>query len=77
MMTTIHDDIDDLVQDCSISSALAIEILQSFTKPRYGVTRLQWAKHSNMGNIQMSVGDNCSYKWCLSMLFLFITKYLS
>ena len=27
------DDIDGLVQDCSISSALAMEILQSCTKP--------------------------------------------
>ena len=25
--------IDDLVQDCSISSALAMELLQSYTKP--------------------------------------------
>ena len=28
-----HENIDGLVQDCSISSALVMEILRSFTKP--------------------------------------------
>ena len=28
-----HDDIDGLVQDCSIFSVLAMEILQSYTEP--------------------------------------------
>ena len=28
-------DLDDLVQDCIISSVLAVEILQSCTKPSY------------------------------------------
>ena len=37
--------IDGLVQDCSISSAKALEILQSCTKPCYGITIPQWVKY--------------------------------
>ena len=33
LLSCQHDDIDDLVQNRSVSSALAMEILQSCTKP--------------------------------------------
>ena len=33
VLTNLRSHVDGLVEDCSISSALALEILQSFTKP--------------------------------------------
>ena len=44
--------IDALAQDCSISSALAMEILQSCTKPSI------WAKASALSSL--SIYTNCS-----------------
>ena len=38
-MGSIYPYIDDLVQDCSISSALAMEMRQSYTKPS------MWQRH--------------------------------
>ena len=37
--------IDGLVQDCRNSSALAVELLQSCTKPSICVTRPEWLKY--------------------------------
>ena len=57
--------IDGLVQDCSISIALAMEILQSCTKPsKYFV--IQWMSWSKWGNNHIVLGIflyamNCIY----------------
>ena len=47
--------IDDLVQECSISSALAMEILQSCIKPSiYSLYNyMVWSKHVNWPNSQI------------------------
>ena len=45
VMVYFRADIDDLMQDCSISSALAMEMLQSCTKPSIRITgrsRVPW-----------------------------------
>ena len=42
------DDIDRLVQDCSNSSALAVEVLQSCTKPLIWLKSLQYLKKPKM-----------------------------
>ena len=45
--TGIVQDIDGLVQDCSISIANALEILQSWTKPSIAVVTCVWKKIEN------------------------------
>ena len=50
----IRYDIDGLMQNCSISNALALEILQSCTKPRMLCIRLNYSDL----NFYMLAGDN-------------------
>ena len=63
-LTTHEELIDGLVQDCSISSALAMEILQSYTKPsiqhlfvNINVTILVWCVDVSSRALQMMLAD--------------------
>ena len=53
-MNSITNYIDCLVQDCSISSALAMEILQSCTKHRYYL----WKFKGTVGKFQVADGHS-------------------